>query len=43
MPAGGIFATLTSMGMLGVLAPVKMVVAATVASLVTIVVWACTE
>ena len=37
-PAGGLFATLTSLGMLGWLAPVEAVVAALIASVITLVV-----
>ena len=39
-PAGGVFATLTSWGMLGYLAPVQTVVATLVASAVAVGVWA---
>lgn len=40
-PAGGIFATLTSMGMLGVLMPLEVGLAAVTATTVTMIVWAC--
>ena len=40
-PTGSILATLTSMGMLGVLAPLKIDIAAASATLVTLVVWLC--
>ena len=40
-PAGGIFATLTSMGMLGYLVPVQVVASAMLATAVTVIVWAC--
>ncbi|KAI2637536.1 hypothetical protein GGS21DRAFT_483911 [Xylaria nigripes] len=40
-PAGGIFATLTSMAMLGVLMPSVVVGAAVVATIVASIVWAC--
>lgn len=40
-PAGGIFATLTSMGMLGLLVPIQVAFSAVLATLVTVVVWAC--
>ena len=40
-PAGGIFATLTSMGMLGTLMPVQVLCSAVLATLVTVVAWAC--
>ena len=40
-PAGGIFATLTSMGMLGYLVPIQVAFSAVLATLVTVVVWAC--
>ena len=40
-PAGGAFATLTSMGMLGFLAPLETTAAAVLATGVTVVVWAC--
>lgn len=40
-PAGGIFATLTSMGMLGTLMPVQVICSAVLATVVTVVVWAC--
>jgi len=39
-PAGGIFATLTSMGMIGSLEPQIVGVAAGVACVVTVLVWA---
>ncbi|KAI0182642.1 hypothetical protein EV127DRAFT_449065 [Xylaria flabelliformis] len=38
-PAGGIFATLTSMAMLGTLAPTAALVAALVATMVSFIVW----
>jgi hypothetical protein len=38
-PAGGIFATLTSMAMLGVLVPPLLVVAVVVSCLVAAIVW----
>ncbi|KAH8895502.1 hypothetical protein GQ53DRAFT_820330 [Thozetella sp. PMI_491] len=40
-PAGGIFATLTSMAMLGILQPFVVAVASLVALGVAVVVWAC--
>jgi len=40
-PAGGIFATLTSMAMIGTLMPPLFIGAATIASLVTAIVWLC--
>ena len=40
-PAGGIFATLTSMAMLGTLAPVQALFSAVLATLVALIVWAC--
>ena len=40
-PAGGIFATLTSMAMLGTLMPPAAVFAALVATIVAVIVWAC--
>ena len=40
-PAGGIFATLTSMGMLGTLMPVQVICSAMLATVVTVVVWVC--
>jgi len=40
-PAGGIFATLTSMGMLGVLRPLEVGLAAVSATGIAIIVWAC--
>ena len=40
-PAGGFFATLTSMGMLGILAPIEASAAAVTATLVTVIVWIC--
>jgi hypothetical protein len=40
-PAGGIFATLTSMGMLGALMPLEVGLAAVTATAMTVVVWAC--
>ncbi|KAH6632009.1 hypothetical protein F5144DRAFT_238443 [Chaetomium tenue] len=40
-PAGGIFATLTSIAMLGLLIPVVAIVAAVVATIVTVTVWLC--
>ena len=40
-PAGGVFATLTSMGMLGYLVPIQVMFSAVLATLVTVVVWAC--
>ncbi|KAF6224378.1 hypothetical protein HO133_010955 [Letharia lupina] len=39
VPAGGLFASLTSMGMLGTLAPLFLGVAALVATAVTVMVW----
>ena len=38
-PAGGIFATLTSMAMLGALVPMLLIVAVAMASLVAVIVW----
>lgn len=38
-PAGGIFATLTSMGMLGVLMPLEVIFSSTVATIVAVMVW----
>jgi len=38
-PAGGIFATLTSMAMLGALVPMLLVAAVAMASLVAVIVW----
>jgi hypothetical protein len=40
-PAGGVFATLTSLGMLGLAAPAFVLGAAAVATVVSVVVWAC--
>lgn len=40
-PAGGIFATLTSLGMVGFLAPVVALSGAGVATATTFVVWLC--
>ena len=40
-PAGGIFATLTSMAMLGFLMPLEVGLAAMIATGVTVTVWAC--
>ncbi|KAL8995092.1 MAG: hypothetical protein Q9188_006894 [Gyalolechia gomerana] len=40
-PAGGVFATLTSLGMLGWMVPVEAGVSAVVATVVATVVWAC--
>lgn len=40
-PAGGIFATLTSIAMLGLLIPVVVIVAAVIATVVTVTVWFC--
>ncbi|KAK4041710.1 hypothetical protein C8A01DRAFT_34199 [Parachaetomium inaequale] len=40
-PAGSIFATLTSMGMLGTLVPPVFIVAATLATAVSAIVWLC--
>jgi len=40
-PAGGIFATLTSLGMLGWLMPGQVCVAAVVATVAAIIVWVC--
>ncbi len=40
-PAGGIFATLTSMAMLGILMPLQVGLAAGLADIVTLIVWAC--
>jgi len=40
-PAAGIFATLTSLGMLGLLNPLAVVIAAVVAMVVALIVWAC--
>ena len=40
-PAGGIFATLTSMGMLGTLMPVQVICSVMVATVVAVVVWLC--
>jgi len=40
-PAGGIFATLTSMAMLGVLRPLEVGLAAATATAITMIVWAC--
>lgn len=39
-PAGGIFATLTSMGMLGILMPLEVGLAAVATTVVTMIVWA---
>jgi hypothetical protein len=38
-PAGGIFATLTSLGMVGILAPAVAAVGASVATVIVFVVW----
>lgn len=40
-PAGGIFATLTSMATLGTLMPTAALFAAVTATVVSIIVWAC--
>jgi hypothetical protein len=40
-PAGDVFATLTSMGMLGALMPLEVGLAAVTATVMTIIVWAC--
>ncbi len=40
-PAGGIFATLTSMGMLGALMPAAVITAMVLATVVAVVVWSC--
>ena len=40
-PAAGIFATLTSVGMLGFIVPVYAVTAAIIASLVSLALWGC--
>ncbi|KAI9765208.1 MAG: hypothetical protein M1840_007700 [Geoglossum simile] len=40
-PAGGIFATLTSLGMLGLAAPAFVQGASAVATVVSVIVWAC--
>lgn len=40
-PAGGIFATLTSLGMLGVLMPLEVGLASLSATAITVIVWAC--
>lgn len=40
-PAGGVFATLTPMGMLGYLVPIQVMFSAVLATAVTVVVWAC--
>ncbi len=40
-PAGGIFATLTSMAMLGTLMPAAALVAGILATVVAFIVWAC--
>ena len=40
-PAGGIFATLTSMAMLGILMPPAAIFAAFLATGVALIVWAC--
>ena len=40
-PAGGIFATLTSMAMLGTFMPLVVAVAAVFATVVAYIVWAC--
>lgn len=40
-PAGGIFATLTSMGMLGFMMPLQVGMAAVSATVITLIVWAC--
>ncbi|RYC59144.1 hypothetical protein CHU98_g7064 [Xylaria longipes] len=40
-PAGGIFATLTSMAMLGILMPAAAISAALLATMVARMVWAC--
>lgn len=39
-PAGGIFATLTSLGMLGLVAPVVVMAAASIATIAAMIVWA---
>lgn len=38
-PAGGIFATLTSMGMLGILMPLEVIFSSTVATIAAVIVW----
>lgn len=40
-PAGGIFATLTSMAMLGTMMPMAAVVASLLATIVATIAWAC--
>lgn len=40
-PAAGIFATLTSLGMLGVMAPWLLLSAACLATIAALIVWAC--
>ena len=40
-PAGGIFATLTSMGMLGALMPAAVITAMVLATVVATIVWSC--
>ena len=40
-PAGGVFATLTSMAMLGTLMPVQVLCSVVLATVVAVVVWAC--
>ena len=40
-PAGGIFATLTSMGMLGALMPAAVITAMVLATVVAAIVWSC--
>ena len=40
-PVGGIFATLTSLGMLGLLMPIEVCASAIIATLVTVIVAAC--
>lgn len=40
-PAGGIFATLTSMGMLGVMMPLEVGLAVVTATATMMIVWAC--
>jgi hypothetical protein len=38
-PASGIFATLTSMAMIGILMPAVMILACTLATVVAVIVW----
>jgi hypothetical protein len=38
-PAGGIFATLTSMAMLGILMPLEVILASIAATIVSVIVW----